>query len=278
MAEVEPEKIGAIKLPEEGQANPLDPKPKGGETPEGGETTPEGGGEGNQEEKTPIEGGEGGEGDGKPVATIKVGDKVYTADQVEKLAKDSNSYIELLPEFTRKSQDLAKLKGPGGEQPKAEDTPFFLKEGWQPQDYGELQRALKLAMELGESKAVTKFESMLAKQGEAKEAVDNFVTEVKKTNPGFNEDDFYAYVKRHEIPIKDVANLKSAYSQYTEVIGAKAKGAKTAKEKITLRKTDTVGQPQTGKGSGFKVSMETLRKSGTVFGAAADAIQKLKNK
>ena len=220
-------------------------------------------------------GGKDGEGKGDAPQTLKIGDKEYTAEQIAELELKASGYAALLPEFTIRSQRLAELeKGHKGEQPKPEDVPFYMKEGWQPQSYEELQKALVLATELGQKRAIAALESMNAKQEEAKEIVDNFVAEVKRSDKAFDEEDFFGYVQRHKIPVKEVEHLASAYSQYKEV-----RDAKIAAPKAPAKPADGVSAPGGGgKGAGFHVPMSQLRQSGSVFDAAADAIARLKTK
>ncbi len=259
---IKPNEVGAIDL-SAGQDPPVDPptppaKPADGED-NGGGAPPAGGGDGKGAGETPQ--------------LIKVGDKFYTAEQIEEMGKDSKNYRELLPEFTRRSQRLSELEsGKGQKEQKPEDTPFYMVEGWQPKSYEELQKALVLATQIGEKKAIARLEEMQTRQEEAKTIVDNFVAETKKSDREFDEDDFFTYVQRHKIPIKETSDLSSAYSQYKEVRDTKAKLPRVPEKKPA----DGVGAPADGKGTGFHVPMSQLRASGSVQDAAADALSKLK--
>ncbi len=260
---IKPTDVGAIDL-SGGQADPEDPtKPAPENKPDGADN----GGNGQ-----PAGGGDG-KGMGEAPQLIKVGDKFYTAEQIEEMRKDSTNYRELLPEFTRRSQKLSELEGgKGPKEQKPEEVPFYLQEGWQPKSYEELQKALRLASEIGEKKAIAKLEEMQSRQEEAKTIVDNFVSETKKSDREFDEDDFFSYVQRHKIPIKEPSDLNSAYSQYKEVRDMRIKIPKTPEKKPA----DGVGAPADGKGSGFHVPMSQLRSSGSIQDAAADALSKLK--
>lgn len=189
------------------------------------------------------------DGEGKPVeeTKIKIGDKEYTTEELTKSLKDSADYAKLLPEFTKRSQALAKLLGTEpGQAPGTEEIPSFLKEGWKPKDFTELGQALKEAIEWGEKRAATKVEATVEESKEAKKIVDEFYVEVKKLDKDFDQEDFGEYVKRHGCRIENLEDLKSAYSSYSEAnVDGKAIERRTLYAK-NLRGKDSVSTPAPG--------------------------------
>ena len=230
-------------------------------------------GEGSQSE------GDNGEGEGgeeTPPETFKVGEKEYTADQIKEMEKDSKAYKGLLPDYTIKSQRLAELeKGPKKDKPPPEE-PFYLKKGWVPKDYGELQEALRDARESGNKAAIKAVEQAETKKATAAKQIDDFVVEVKEGDKEFDEDDFFEYAQKHKFPINSLDSLRSIYSSYKEVRDAGGEGAKKAKENLLKRKEDTISGPKGGGKGGFHVPMKELRQSGSAVEAVQRALEKSK--
>lgn len=243
-----------------------------GASPEEPETPEEGQGEGGQ---SPEEGG--GEGEEDTPQTLKVGDKEYTPEQIEALEKKASGYEALLPEFTKKSQRLAELEGDDGNksrngQESPEEKPFYEEEGWKPKNYGDLQKALMLASKLGEKKALEKLEEMKTDTQQAKEIVDNFVTETKAKDNQFDDKDFFDYVSQHKLKVGSIEDLRSVYSAYKD--RRDAGDGKPAGDK----KPDTVAGPKGGGGSKFSVPMKEIRQSGSASEAVKNALDKNKSK
>lgn len=242
-----------------------------GTNPAEGEELDEGQEEGGQ---SPEEGG--GEGGKDTPQTLKVGEKEYTPDQVKELEKKASAYGALLPEFTKKSQELSELKGGDGNksrkgQDPPEETPFYEKEGWKPKDYGELQKALMLASKLGEKKALAKLEEMQTDSQQAKKIVDDFVTKTKATDSQFDDKDFFDYVNQHKLKVGSIEDLKSVYSAYKD-----RRDAGESKPGEGKKKEDTVAGPKGGGGSKFSVPMKDIRRSGSASEAVKNALDKNK--
>src|SRR3990167_2703520 len=90
------------------------------------------------DETTPSEEAPSNEGGEDAPQTFKVGDKEYTAEQFEEFEKKAQSYDALLPDYTRKSQELAGLKK-GQELPK---TPFE-DQNYKPNSYNEYYQHIR---------------------------------------------------------------------------------------------------------------------------------------
>ena len=203
---------------------------------------------------------------------VKIGDKEYTPEKLAELVKKSDDYDSLLPDYTRKSQRLADIdKGQEGKPDKLEEKPFYEKEGWVPKDYGELQRAIISARDGGKQEALKALQNLETTRTEAVKQVDDFVTGVKEKDSEFDDNDFYDYIARHNLPANSINYLKAAYSVYKEVRTAEAKAPKGDK----VRK-DSVSGPSGGKGTPYSASDKFIRGSGSAFDAAMDAFHKLK--
>lgn len=94
--------------------------PEGGEAEEGIEQEPEGKEGSETDQGDPEEAGDGGEGkqkeegsEGEPSAAVRIGDEEYTPEQLAEKLEEAKKYKDLLPEYTRTTQELAKLKKPG---------------------------------------------------------------------------------------------------------------------------------------------------------------------
>ena len=154
------------------------------------------------------------------------------------LQKGYESYQQILPEFTKRSQELADLKT-GGKPAPEDDTPAFMKPGWIPQTYEELQEAIIEAAKHGAQEALRTIDAKSQTVQNAQDQVNTWVAGVMKVNPDFNEDDFFSYVNRHKFQIRVIEDLKSAYSSYAETNkpgkpAAKPEEAKPGEEKQTL--------------------------------------------
>ena len=220
--------------------------------------------------ETPLE--EGGEGAQEPV---KIGEKEYTPKQLTEYIKKATDYDALLPEFTKKSQALAALTG-GKTLDEPQDLPSFLKPGWKPKDFTELGAALKEAVEWGEKRSQKATEDKSVQAEEAKEAVDAFIAEIRKSDKEFDDQEFFQYIGRHHITVDTVDDLKSAYSSYTE---ANADG-KMAERRVLANKvkraTDSVSKPGSAGGKLPYDANELRVKSTGIVDAAKEALAKLK--
>lgn len=212
--------------------------------------------------------GEGGE----APQPVKIGEKEYTPEQLAELVKKGQDYDSLLPDYTRKSQRLADIdKGQGGKPKEPEEKPFYEKEGWEPKNYAELQRAIISAREGGKQEALKALQNMEDTRAEAVKQVDDFIVGVREKDGEFDDKDFYDYIARHNLPANSINDLQSAYSAYKEVRVAGAKAPKGDKDR-----KDSVSGPSGGKGTPYSASNKFIRESGSAFDAAMDAFHKLK--
>ena len=73
------------------------------------ETPPEGGGEGEDQGTPPVKPGEGGEGEPSS-QPVEIDGKKYTTEELKGLLEKAGQYDSLQPEYTKVTQDLAKLE------------------------------------------------------------------------------------------------------------------------------------------------------------------------
>lgn len=222
-------------------------------------------------------GGQGGDnGGGNATQTYKIGDKEYTAEQLQDFEKKASDYDSLLPEFTKKSQRLSELEKNNNNiksnDTKQEDLPPFLKEDWEPKDYNELRQAIKKAGEWGAETALKRLQDMESQKEEAKTQVDNFISGIKSKNKEFNEDDFYTFATKHKFPIKTIDDLEAVYSAYNDLhtsVKATEERLKTEKDK---RDKDTIAGNKGGSGATSGVPYAKIRSAGSAFDAVRDAL------
>ena len=114
---------------------------------------------------------------------------------------------ELLPEFTRRSQELAKYQDPQKQnQPQATAQP---KEPWVPQSYDEILEKAKEAV-LGELTSRQQMEQQAREQ--LADSIDSQVTELKKTEPNLNENQLFQHATKYGF-----GDLKLAYQNMKDM-------------------------------------------------------------
>lgn len=145
-------------------------------------------------------------------------------------------YENLLPEFTRKSQELAALKGT--KDPNLENLPEWKREGYVPKSYAEI-------IEIARQQALED----IAKAGEAEETerarvsalVDGQVAALKAKDPKLDENALFAHANKYGF-----RDLNMAYENMSEM----KKIAVTTEERVLTgqkKKNDPIA---TGGGSG----------------------------
>ena len=225
--------------------------------------------------ETPSEDGDG----DQPVdeQKVKIGEKEFTTEELTQAIKNAEDYKALLPEFTKKSQALAALLG--GKEPSKdeEELPSFLKPEWKPKSYQELGQAMKEAVEWGEKRATKQTEESVKQAAEAKTQVDNFVTEVKKSDKDFDDKDFFKYVQRHGYVVNTPAELKSIYSAYKEANIDGKLAERLALANKTKRALDSVSKPNSSGETNLPFDTNELRiRGGSIFDKAKEAFSKMK--
>ena len=190
--------------------------------------------------------------------TFKIGDKDYTAEQLEEFEKKASGYDALLPEFTRKSQELAGLKK--GQEPSK--ATLFENPDYRPASYNEYYHHIR-----DEIKRETAEEQRIEteKQAEIKGQVDGFIAEVKKTDKNFDEKDFSDYALRHKFQLNTMDDLRAVHSAYKDLQGL---GEKT-KEKGNVSKPSNQG--------GSSPNFSDIRaRGGSILDGALEAFNRLK--
>lgn len=129
------------------------------------------------------------------------------------------------------------LGGSGKPAPAGEpvyDAPF-LKPGWKPETFEELQSAFAQAIDIGAKRAldlVGRRDAAVAQTAEeAKATVDAFITEATVKDATFDENDFYEFVETHKVPLRDRTDLDLALTFYNEVRTAERRGEERGRTK-----------------------------------------------
>lgn len=142
-------------------------------------------------------------------------------------------YTNLLPEFTRKSQELAKLEGT-----KHEDIPEWKKEGFIPKSYAEI-------IELGKAEALKEILANNAveeaKRAEVAALVDSALTAIRAKDPKVDENALFAHANKYGF-----RDLKLAYENMQEI----KKVATVTEERVLQGAKKKVDPIATGGGNG----------------------------
>lgn len=231
----------------------------------------------------PLNGGTGGNPDDKGgegvQANVKIGENEYTPEQLTEALKKASDYDNLLPDYTKKAQALAALSGAKPQEGQEDkDLPSFLKKDWKPKTFEELGQAMKEAVELGAKRAEDALKAKETQAIENKQQVDGFVSEIKKIDKDFDEQDFFQYVVRHgfEKRVSNVEDLKPLYSMYAEAnLDGKLAERRALANKMK-RGSDSVSKPGST-GASLPYDANAIRaKGGNIFDAAREAFEKFK--
>lgn len=217
--------------------------------------------------------------------TVKVGDKEYTPDQLAALVDKGSKYDSLLPEYTRLTQrsggndeNAGGSKKSEPQEKQNENAPSYKREGWKPKDYTDLASAIAEAEEHGAKRALEMFkqqqEQSQQEQAQAKQQVDDFVAEVKKSDKDFDQQDFFDYATRHKFPVNTIDDLRAVYSAYSELPKAAKEGEERGRKGRESRQ-DKVNQPGSGGGKGPDYSDITSR-GGNILDNALEAFKRSK--
>ena len=197
-------------------------------------------------EQPAVEGGE----EATPELT-KIGDKEYTPEELAELQKKGSNYDNLLPEFTRKSQELAELKDkpkPNTDSGKADETKAPYEDpNWKPETYAELTAAILDAKAQGMKEVLAVLEKKETDANKVKEDVDNFITDVRKTSKNFDEKEFFNFASRYKVPVNTLDDLKNILEMYNDFQKLSAGDVKKVGEddKVHKGKTGDGGKGET---------------------------------
>lgn len=233
-------------------------------------------GDGNGEGEQSKDQNQGGEGDATP--KIKIGEKEYTPEELTEIIAKGNNYDNLLPEYTKATQALAKFNKSkdDGEHKEDDNLPPWTKPGWKPKTFEEVAQAIIWARDQGKTEALKTLEEREAQAKQVKAEVDNFMADVKKSNPDFDESDFSDYVIKHTEGKEDlsVADLKMLYSAYKDLDAAAKLGEEKARGNQGNRneRVNTHGNDGGGEGS----DLGKFRGTGNIRDIAANALRSIK--
>lgn len=144
-------------------------------------------------------------------------------------------YENLLPEFTRKSQELAALKGT---DPNINNLPEWKKEGYVPKSYAEI-------IEIAEKQALDRIASNAAAEEKARAEisaqVDSVVASIKSKDPKLDENALYAHANKYGF-----RDLNLAYENMSEM----KRVAITTEERVLQGQKKKIDPIATGTGTG----------------------------
>ncbi len=244
-------------------------KPASPPTPQDGGTPKEPASDGSTP-STPAEGGE----------APKEGPEKRVNDLMGKWRTEEHQHGETKSELQLYKDKFGDINAPPSQgqvtsPPSQDGKPSFLKEGWEPQTFAELQGALMEAAQWGASEALKGVEGQNTARAEAKEAVDRFVFEVKTADAEFDEKAFFEYANRNGFPVNNVNDLRAVYRSHLELRNATKTAAKDATDNKNERGKDTVNQPGSGstpqKGG---VPYSKIRSAGSAVDLVHDALNK----
>lgn len=135
----------------------------------------------------------------------------------------------LLPEFTRRSQELARLKGnPSGALPDNGPTQKpFEDPNWVPKTYAELIEIAKAEVR-GDLEASEK--ARIETQKAIEDAVVSQLADIKKVDPNVNENALFVHANRFKF-----TDLRLAYDNMKEISDTVKKAQKTTADNIQKR-------------------------------------------
>ncbi len=273
---MDPEKLGVVVPPKEGEPVPVPPAPKQGEgTPEGQkpeekkpETPPKEG------STTPKEG----DGTGKPQGQPHQPESKRINDLMSKWQGEQSAHTRTAKELDVAKQLIETLKANigGGKPGEEKEVPSFMKSGWKPETFEDLQKALVEAKEWGKKEIIEQFENKERTKQGAEQQIESFMTFLKQNDPEFNSDDFEEYVNEHDFPITRIEDLGPIYSSFVSIREKVKEAQRQAKENIQGRTGDKThvpgasGEP-TGLMTGNEISQHRDSRS-----VAQEMLRKLK--
>jgi len=137
-----------------------------------------------------------------------------------------------LPEFTRKSQELADLKRGKDTTSPPDNEPEWKKPDYVPKDYAEVITLAKEAA-LREIQETAKAEEIRVKT--IQESVDNEITELKKIDPKLDENALFSHANKYGF-----RDLKTAYANMTDMRKVVVDTEKRTEKNLKTREADPI--------------------------------------
>lgn len=167
----------------------------------------------------------------------------------------------LLPEFTRRSQELARLKGnPGGLPDNGPTQKPYENPDWAPKSYAEL-------IEIAKQEVRGDFEAEERNRIETERAIESAVvsqlSEIKKIDPNLNENALFIHANKYHF-----TDLRLAFDNMREMSEAVKKVQKTTADNVARRSDPVSFKPGAGGGQGAGPSS---------FGNAVEYLRSLKH-
>lgn len=155
----------------------------------------------------------------------------------ETLAKEWKQ--NFLPDYTRKSQELAKLKQP---EPKTEEQPKWTNPDWQPETYAEL---LEAAEQRVRASLDAEKREELAKKEQVNSWVQTQLDEIKQQEPGLSEELLFQHANKYGF-----GDLKTAFQNMKDFnLAVKHTEQKVLKNLKTREAEPIAAKPNAGEPS-----------------------------
>lgn len=142
--------------------------------------------------------------------------------------------MNLLPEFTRKSQELAALKG--GEQPitkpPEEQVPEWKKEGYVPKSYAEV---IEIATLEAEARMRQSQETEIQQAQAVAQRVDTEIAAIKAIDPAVNENLLFQHANKYGF-----TDLTKAHANMVEMGKIRTETERTVVQNLRTREQDPV--------------------------------------
>lgn len=220
--------------------------------------------------------GQGGDQGGTPGGS----EKLYEMPDGRKLTADQvhAEYNNLLPDYTRKSQELAKLTGKPNEQqgqPDPNDPLAKFKDpNYQPQSWAEVLEAAKLLVD-NDLKAKDEATKKEQQEREAvSKQIDEAVAKIKETDKALDEEDMFTYAAEKAKKGVQYASVDALYDDYKAIRDARKQGMSEAHRNMQNRGARDVsvgaGSPS---GGPAPIDLASLRGK-SIVELAAEAAQR----
>lgn len=186
-----------------------------------------------------------------------------TADVLQKEWKDN-----FLPEFTRKSQELAEIKRNTGELNKPKDNvPAWKDPEYQPETYAEV-------IEIAKQEALRELEQKNFKEQEhvrtIQAQVENDIADLRKIDPNLDENLLFAHATKYGFN-----NVKTAYNNMSDMNKTRLEAEQRTLKNIKTREVVPVAVPSAKIVDNPSEYDSSIIKS---FSSASDYYESLKNK
>lgn len=195
-----------------------------------------------------------------------------TAEELEKEWKEN-----FLPDYTKKSQELAALKKPLDSDPQPKDK--WRDPSYQPQTWDEIlaeaetraERRIfsRLDADKEVQRKVEEERTTIAKQ------IDDEVVKIKETDKTLDENDMFTFSAEKAKKGVQYSSVNALYEDYKMVREARIKGQQDAMRYMTRREGQNVGVGGGVPAGNQPINLQDIRKHASIVDAVADRLRNL---